>query len=130
MKRLMLAITVLVLSTAVTAYAQQPATPADTPRPPGEMHAMRGGPAGGGMPMMDACRAMMAGQSMPGGGGGEMMMGGPMMGGMMNGGMMSGGDPKMMGHMLEMRGEIMKAVGDIMLRHGQKMQQETPPATK
>ena len=126
MKRFVLAITMLILSTAV-AYAQQPAPPAAAPPP---------GPAG--MPMMEMCREMMAAHGgmmgggmmapgMPGGRGG--MMDGPgMMGGMMGPGMMGGGDPKMMGHMMEMRGEIMKAVGDIMIKHAQKMQQmATPP---
>ena len=53
-------------------------------------------PHGGGtMPMMDMCRQMMAG---------------PMMG--------MGGDQ----HMLEMRGEMMKAMGEIMMKHGKMMQ--------
>ena len=128
MKRVMLAIAVLVLSTAATAYGQQPAAPADATRPPAHMQPGQGG----GMPMMDMCRAMMASHM---GGGDEMMMGGRgMMGGMgmMGGGPMGammGGDPRMMGHMMEMRGEIMKAVGDIMIKHAQKMQQAAP-ATK
>jgi hypothetical protein len=33
-----------------------------------------------------------------------------------------------MATMMEMRGEMMKAMGDIMLKHAQKMQQQTPPA--
>jgi hypothetical protein len=99
MKRLMLAITVLVLSTAATAYGQQPMAPGDAPRPPSQMQP---GHPGGGMPM-DMCREMMAGH-----------------------GMMGGAEPRMMGHMMEMRGEMMKAMGEIMMKHGQKMQ--APPA--
>jgi hypothetical protein len=117
MKRLMLAITVLLLSTAATAYGQQPAPPADAPRPPGQMQA---GHPGGGMPMMDMCRAMMASR---------MTAGQDMMGGMMGSDMAAGGamgDPRMMGHMMEMRGEIMKATGDIMIKHARQKQQMGP----
>ena len=57
-----------------------------------------------------------------------MMSGGMMGGGMMQGGMMPGmmgmmggqGDPRMM----QMRGEMMKAMGDIMMKYGKMM--ETP----
>jgi len=31
-------------------------------------------------------------------------------------------DPKMMAHMLQMRGEMMRAMGEVMMKHGQKMQ--------
>jgi hypothetical protein len=58
----------------------------------------------------------------------------PMMGGMMEPpemgmmgmmGMMSGGkDPKAMGRMLQMRGEMLKAVGDIFLKYGTSMAEE------
>jgi hypothetical protein len=53
------------------------------------------------------------------------MMGGPMdPTGMMA--MMSGGqtDPKMMGRMLELRGELLKAMGEVMIKHGQAMSKE------
>jgi hypothetical protein len=30
-------------------------------------------------------------------------------------------DPKMMAHMLQMRGEMMKAMGEIMMKHGAMM---------
>jgi hypothetical protein len=41
-------------------------------------------------------------------------------------GMMGGGhmDPKAMGRMLELRGELLKAMGDVMIKHGQAMSQE------
>ena len=54
----------------------------------------------------------------------------PMMGGGMRGGtmgmmsMMGGGqtDPKTMGRMLQMRGEMMKAVGDVLIKHGKGLE--------
>ena len=81
----------------VDRHHQPSAAPAATPS---GMHAPHGG---GAMPMMDMCRQMMAG---------------PMMG-------MSGDqkiDPKMMAHMLEMRGEMMKAMGETMMKHGHMLQ--------
>ncbi|CAM5376990.1 MAG: hypothetical protein EPN76_10785 [Burkholderiaceae bacterium] len=75
------------------------------------------------------------GSSMMGGG----MMGGGMMGSMMGGGMMGGGmmaDCPMMGAgaglsrkaAMQMRGEMMRAMGDILIKYADKI--ETPPATK
>lgn len=58
----------------------------------------------GGMPMMDMCRQMM----------GDMRM--PMMGGA------APADPKEKADMLEMRGEMMKAMGDIMMKRARRMQ--------
>jgi hypothetical protein len=57
------------------------------------------------MPMMDTCRQMTAD-----------MMGMPMMGGAAAGG------PKERAEMLQMRGEMMKAMGDIMMKHARRMQ--------
>jgi hypothetical protein len=66
------------------------------------------------MPMMEMCREMMSGH--------------PAMGpGMMGGGQPN--DPKMMAQMMEMRGEMMKAMGDIMLKHANKMR-GTPSTPK
>lgn len=83
------------------------------------------GQAGGERPMMG--RGMM--------GQGGMGMTCPMMGcqmdpsgmgmmGMMGG--MGGGkmDPKAMGRMLEMRGEMMKAIGEVLLKYGRSMAEE------
>jgi hypothetical protein len=85
----------------------------------------------GGQPTMEMCEQMMRGGMMHGGSGGGGMMGGGMMGRGMMGGMgmgdmmgpmmMGQGDPKTMGRMLEMRGEIMKAIGDVMMKHGKAM---------
>lgn len=54
------------------------------------------------MPMMDMCREMHG--SMMGMTGDQKM------------------DPKMMAHMLTMRGEMMKAMGEVMMKHGRMMQ--------
>jgi hypothetical protein len=120
-------------SSSTTAFAQSKAPSA---APSTGERAMPGGhtmpPAAnpGGQPTMEMCEQMMHGGMMRGGAMGGMgggMMGGGMMGGMpgmgdMMGPMMSGqGDPKTMGRMLEMRGEIMKAVGDVLMKHGKAM---------
>jgi hypothetical protein len=51
----------------------------------------------------------------------------PMMGGMMGGGMMGGGMMGMMGgqgdpRAMQMRGEMMKAMGEIMMKYGKAME--------
>ena len=65
---------------------------------------------------MEICRQMMAQGGMMGGGMGPGMMGGGMMP------MMMGGDPKHQADMMAMRGEMMKAMGDIMMKYAQRMQ--------
>ena len=134
MKRLIAMLGMLVLATGATVYAQQPATPADPHHPPGQAQAPAppagqetpkpGAPMGGMMPMMQMCREMMGGHSMPSPGMGQGMMGGGMGGGMMGG---QAGDPRAMAQMMEMRGDMMKAMGEVMLKHAKKLQ-ETPPA--
>jgi hypothetical protein len=72
-------------------------------------------------PMM---MGMMMGHMNPGGGG-RGMPGSGMMG--MGGGMMQGmnpSDPKAMARMLRFRGDMLKAMGDVMLKHGQAFEQE------
>jgi hypothetical protein len=67
--------------------------------------------------MMGMMCPMMSGMS-----GGQMDPSGMMsMMGMMGGGEM---DPKTMGRMLEFRGELLKAMGDVMIKHGQAMRKE------
>ena len=117
MKRLIVAIGVIVLTTATMANAQQPASSADPHHPPGLTQTQTPAPSvqptpapapptGGMMPMMEMCREMISGH--------------PAMGsGMMGGGQPT--DPKMMAQMMEIRWEMMKAMGDIMLKHAQKM---------
>ncbi len=70
--------------------------PAPTPIP---------GTKGGAMPMMDMCRQMMGD-----------LMGMPMMGGA------APADPKERAEALQMRGEMMKAMGDIMMKHARRIQ--------
>jgi hypothetical protein len=65
---------------------------------------------------MEMCRQMMGQAGMMGGGMGLGMMGGGMMP------MMMGGDPKQQAEMLAMRGEMMKAMGDIMMKYAQRAQ--------
>ena len=77
------------------------------------------------MQHMEMCRQMMMGQpGMMGGGIGPGMMRDGMMGpgmmGMMP--MMMSGDPKQQAEMMAMRGEMMKAMGDIMMKYAQRMQ--------
>jgi hypothetical protein len=113
------AATVLLALLAITpVFAQTPGASTDphhpappsgsAPAPGPGMHGagMRGGGMhGGGMPMMEMCRQMM----------GE-MSGMPMMGGM------ASADPKERAAMMEMRGEMMKSMGDIMMKHARRMQ--------
>jgi hypothetical protein len=71
---------------------------------------------------MEMCRRMMGHGGMMGGGMGPGMMGGGMMGPGMMGAMMMGGDAKQHAEMMAMRGEMMKAMGDIMLKYAQRAQ--------
>jgi len=48
----------------------------------------------------------------------------PMMGQGMMGGMMSMSDPKAQARMLKLHGDMMKAMGEVMLKHGQALEQE------
>jgi hypothetical protein len=97
---------------AAPAGAQQPNPGTDPHHPATPPAASTGSPAAGKMPM-DMCRQMMTGTP-------QMMMGGSMMGGDEH-----KMDPRIMAQMLQMRGEMMKAMGDIMLKHGQKLQDAT-----
>ncbi len=89
------------------AFAQSPTTdggshPVAAMPAPGATGEPRDGAT---MPMVDMCRHMMAAPT-PG------MSADPKI------------DPKMMSHMLEMRGEMMKAMGEIMVKHGKMMRGE------
>ena len=87
-------------------FAQSPMTggPIAAAPAPGATGQLREGAT---MPTMDMCRQMMAG---PAG-----MSADPKMDPTMK------MDPAMMAHMLEMRGEMMKAMGEIMVKHGKMM---------
>ena len=110
-----LGIALLGTVTAARVDAQQPATPKDPHHPdtpaasaPATQPAQPA-PAPGGMMSMEMCHQMMS-----------HMMGGGMMGMPMGGEAQM--DPKTRAQMLEMRGEMLKAMGDIMMKHAKKMQ--------
>jgi hypothetical protein len=105
----------LALLIVTPVYAQQPgtandphhpATPSATPATPAPTSTP--GSKGGDMPMMDMCRQMMGDMTAM-----------PMMGGA------APTDPKEKADMLQMRGEMMKAMGDIMMKHARRMQGTT-----
>lgn len=97
---------------AVPVDAQQPGT-ANDPYRPATQGAAPGapaspadpGPKAGDMAMTDMCRHMM-----------NDMTAMPMMSGH------ASADPKERAEMLQMRGEMMKAMGDIMMKHARRMQ--------
>jgi hypothetical protein len=96
---------------AMPGSAQQPGT-ANDPHHPATPSATTTAPVptpthgskSGDMPMMEMCHQMMGDT-----------MGMPMMGGATM-------DPKERADMLQMRGEMMKAMGDIMMKHARRMQ--------
>jgi hypothetical protein len=95
--------------------AQQPGTASDPHHPAASATApaapeIAPAPASkdGGMPMMDVCRQMMGDG-----------MGMPMMG------TAAAADPKEKAQTLQMRGEMMKAMGDVMMKHARRMQETT-----
>ena len=128
----LVATTALVLAFgASVVLAQQPQHQHDATKEPSAPSAKPEAPA----PIMEAhraqhmemCRQMMGQGGMMGGGMGPGMMGPGMMGGgmgpgMMGPGMMGGGDPKQQAEMMAIRGEMMKAMGDIMMKYAQRMQ--------
>jgi hypothetical protein len=89
-------VAVLVLLSGAPVWAQQP----------GADHQARPSPQ-----MMQMCRQMMGHEGPMGGMGGGMMAMMPMM----------GGDPKQQAEMMAMRGEMMKAMGDIMMKYAERM---------
>jgi hypothetical protein len=118
---------VLTLALATPPLAAQPAAPPAEEKPAaGARPGMPQGMGPGGMPggMMGGMHGGMMGGMGPGGMHGGMMGACPMMG--MMGGMASpmmgaGGDPRTMGLMLQMRGEMMRAVGEVLLKYGQQL---------
>jgi hypothetical protein len=89
-------------------------------------------PSGGQMPIGAQPGSSSTGSAPPGGMGG--MMGGmmcPMMGSGMGMGMMGGGtgmmagpsDPKMLGRMLQMRADMMRAMADVLAKHGKALEE-------
>jgi hypothetical protein len=118
-KTLVAATAVAFMLTAVVAVAQQPAHPhGDGQQPSAASPKPDQGHDSHHAHHMEMCRQMMGQAGMMGGGMGPGMMGG----GMMGMPMMMGGDPKQQAEMLAMRGEMMKAMGDIMLKYAQRAQ--------
>jgi|SRR5262245_16251787 len=76
------------------------------PESPAVSAAPTPGMTGAGMPMMDMCRQMMGDP-----------MGMPMMGGT------APADTKDRADMLQMRGEMLKAMGEVMLKHARRMKE-------
>ena len=130
MKTLLVAAGVAFTLSVPSVLAQQPQPPHDDKQMP--VPSARPGMPGVGMDAhmahhMDMCRQMMGSGGMMSGGmmsGG--MMGSGMMGGMAGGGMMdsmmTSADPKQRAEMMAMRGEMMRAMGDIMVKYAQRMQ--------
>jgi hypothetical protein len=129
MKRFTILASVLFAATLLTSPALAQHQPGGQPgQPPGQPPGMGpgmmgGGQMGPGMGMMGQGMMMcpMMHQMMN-----QMMMGGQMgQGGMGMMGMMGGGptDPKTMGRMLQMRGEMLKAGGDILLKYGKQLEE-------
>jgi hypothetical protein len=102
MKRIAAVLSVFALAAAAPVYAQQAAPAASPPT------VAAPAPPAGTMPM-DMCHQMMAGTMMSGATEMPMAPNQPM-------------DPKMMAQMMELRGEMMKAMGDVMMKHAKKMQ--------
>ena len=104
--------------TAAAAMAQQPShqhDPAQKPPASAATPSMPGHSEHAHMAQhMEMCRQMM--------GQGGMMGGGMRGGGMMGMPMTMGSDPKQQAEMLAMRGEMMKAMGDIMMKYAQRAQ--------
>ena len=114
-KTMAMAAGLAVLFTVSVAVAQmRPMTPAQPSQgqPPAGTHAP--GPQSH-QPMMGQGMMMcpMMGQSMMGMGMGPGMMGG----------MMGMSDPKAQARMLKLRGDMMKAMGEVLLKHAQEIEQ-------
>jgi hypothetical protein len=116
-------IAAMVLASGAVVSAQQPG-PSHSPGPaaaPGSSAPQPDDQAQHAQHMMEMCRQMM-GHSGPMGGMSRGMMGGGMMGGGMTGMMpMMSGDPTQRAEMMAMRGEMMKAMGDIMMKYAERM---------
>jgi hypothetical protein len=104
--RVLVSIVLGALLVGGTSFAQQGSTGSQMPPMP---HGGQGG----------TC-PMMASGTCP-------MMGGGMQGGMMGGGMMGMGQMGNSPQALQMRGEMMKAMGDVMIKHGKMMEGAAKP---
>lgn len=114
----MIAVVVFLATSAASAQMQHPASPSPGQAPQGSASQQ---------PMMGMTHPMM-GQGTMGQGMMCPMMGMTRGGGMEGMGMMGGmpnmSDPKGAARMLKLRGDMMKAMGEVMLKHAQAMEQE------
>jgi hypothetical protein len=109
----MIALVVFLATSAASAQMQHPASPSPGQAPPGSASQQ---------PMMGMTHPMMGqGMMCPMMG---MTRGGGMEGMGMMGGMPNMSDPKAAARMLKLRGDMMKAMGEVMLKHAQAMEQE------
>ena len=100
----MIAVVVLLAASAASAQMQHPVPPSSGQASPGSATQQ---------PMMGMMCPMMG-----------MMRGGGMEGMGMMGGMPNMSDPKAAARMLKLRGDMMKAMGEVMLKHAQSLEQE------
>ena len=100
----MIAVVVFLGASAASAQMQHPAPPSPGQAPAGSASQQ---------PMMGMMCPMMG-----------MMRGGGMEGMGMMGGMPNMSDPKAAARMLKLRGDMMKAMGEVMLKHAQALEQE------
>src|SRR5262245_11489247 len=111
----------VLLTAASVATAQAPTVPSQA-QPHGGAHApaqqpqqpMTGHMGQRGQDQMSMMCSMM---------GSGRMSGGMMAGRMMGGGMIGTGDPKSQARILKLRGDMMKAMGDVLLKHAQEVEQ-------
>ena len=90
----------------------KPQSPAAQQHPQQSQQPMMGGMMGGqGMMMCPMMGGMMGGQGMMGGRG-------------MTGGQIDMSDPKAAARILRLRGDMMKAIGEVMLKHAEALAQE------
>ena len=105
----MIAVVMFLATSGASAQMQHPAPPSPGQGPPGsasQQQMMM-------QPMMGMMCPMMG-----------MMRGGGMEGMGMMGGMPNMSDPRAAARMLKLRGEMMKAMGEVMLKHAQALEQE------
>ena len=127
-RKIALATVVLTLVVvAFPAFAQSPATPPGSEQTPAQdRQPPGGGPRGGmmgGQGGMHGGGMMMGRDRMRGGSGSDMcsmMMGGGM--GMLG----EPGDPKTAARMLKLRGDMLKAMGEVLLKHGAELEKSVP----
>jgi hypothetical protein len=127
----------LVAGPVTAALAQQPSAPKGTQDQPAQQGDQHQHGAGAGGAAAGAHGGMMGHGMMHGGmgqgGGMPMAMCAEMMGRRSGGGMADllaipnlSGDPKTAGRMLQMRGEILRAIADVMTKHGKELAATQP----